>query len=66
MNAKGNEWCSQNVDTIVGWLREEAQRRGLPFVDMIGKILINRAIKKSTKLLNNQPVPDNDEDLDKE
>lgn len=64
MNEKGNEWCSQNVDTIVGWLRDESKRRGLPFVDMIGKVMINRAIKKSKKLMANQPVPDNDEDLD--
>lgn len=66
MNEKGNEWCSQNVDTIVGWLRDESKRRGLPFVDMIGKVMINRAIKKSKKLLANQPVPENDEDLDNE
>jgi hypothetical protein len=26
MNQKGAEWCEQNVDTIVGWLREEAER----------------------------------------
>jgi hypothetical protein len=66
MNAKGNDWCEQNIDTIVGWLRDEAKRRSLPFVDMIGKIMVNRAIKKSRKLLANQPVPENDEDLDKE
>lgn len=64
MNEKGNDWCEQNIDTIVGWLREEANRRGLPFMDAIGKMLINRAIKKSRKLLANEPVPDNDEELD--
>lgn len=66
MNERGNDWCSANVDTIVGWLRDEAKRRSLPFVDMIGKVMVNRAIKKSRKLLANQPVPDNDEDLDNE
>jgi hypothetical protein len=66
MNEKGNEWCSQNLDTVVGWLREEASRRGLPFVDMVGRVMVNRAIKKSKKLLANQPVPENDEELDKE
>lgn len=66
MNAKGNDWCEQNIDTIVGWLRDEANRRGLPFVDMIGKLMVSRAIKKSRKLLANQPVPENDEDLDNE
>lgn len=66
MNEKGNDWCEQNIDTVVGWLREEAKRRGLPFVDMIGKVMVNRAIKKSRKLLANQPVPENDEELDSE
>ena len=66
MNTKGNDWCENNIDTIVGWLREEAQKRKLPFIDMIGKVMVNRAIKKSRKLLANQPVPENDEDLDKE
>ena len=64
MNAKGNDWCEQNIDTVVGWLRQEAKNRGLPFIDALGKLIVNRAIKKSRKLLANQPVPDNDEDLD--
>lgn len=66
MNEKGNDWCAENVDTVVGWLREEAKNRGLPFVDMVGKVMVNRAIKKSRKLLANEPVPENDEDLDNE
>jgi hypothetical protein len=64
MNEKGNDWCDQNIDTIVGWLRDEAKRRGLPFIDAIGKLLVGRAIKKSRKLLANEPVPENDEELD--
>lgn len=64
MNDHGNDWCEQNIDTVVGWLREEAKRRGLPFIDAIGKLLVSRAIKKSRKLLANEPVPENDEDLD--
>jgi hypothetical protein len=64
MNDKGNDWCEQNIDTIVGWLREEAKRRNLPFIDAIGKLMVSRAIKKSRKLLANEPIPENDEDLD--
>jgi hypothetical protein len=64
MNEHGNDWCEQNIDTVVGWLREEASRRGLPFMDALGKLLVGRAIKKSRKLLANEPVPENDEDLD--
>ena len=64
MNDRGNDWCEQNMDTIVGWLREEAKRRNLPFIDALGKLMVSRAIKKSRKLLANEPVPENDEDLD--
>lgn len=64
MNEKGNDWCEQNIDTIVGWLREEASKRRLPFIDSVGKLMVNRAIKKSRKLLANESVPENDEDLD--
>jgi hypothetical protein len=64
MNEKGNDWCEQNIDTIVGWLRDEAKRRNLPFMDALGKLLVGRAIKKSRKLLANEPVPENDEELD--
>lgn len=64
MNEKGNDWCEQNIDIIIGWLREEAKRRSLPFIDAIGKMLVYRAIKKSRKLLANEPVPENDEELD--
>lgn len=64
MNNKGNDWCVENIDTIVGWLREETHKRNLPFIDALGKLLVNRAIKKSRKLLANEPVPENDEELD--
>lgn len=64
MNEKGNDWCENNIDTIVGWLRDEAKRRSLPFMDALGKLLVSRAIKKSRKLLANEPVPENDEELD--
>lgn len=64
MNKKGNDWCEENIDTIVSWLREEAIKRNLPFIDAIGKLMIKRAIKKSRRLLANQNVPENDEELD--
>lgn len=51
MNNRGPDWCEQNIDTIVGWLKEEATKRKLPFVDFAGKVLIQRAIKLSRKAL---------------
>lgn len=64
MNEKGNDWCEANINTILGWLREESKKRKLPFVDAIGKLMIHRAIKKSKKLLANEPIPATDEELD--
>jgi hypothetical protein len=45
MNERGIEWCEQNVNEIVGWLKEEAGRRNLPFLSFPTKILVQRAIK---------------------
>ena len=39
-------WCEANIGVIVGWLREEAERRKLPFVDLAGKLLVKRAIAR--------------------
>lgn len=49
MNKMGIEWCEANIDEIVGWLREEATKRGLPFVDMAGRMLVKRAIHNARK-----------------
>ena len=49
MDERGIEWCEANIDEIVGWLREEASKRGLPFVDMAGRMLVKRAIRNARK-----------------
>lgn len=49
MDERGVEWCEQNLDEIVGWLREEAAKRGLPFVDVAGRMLVKRAIHNAKK-----------------
>ncbi len=49
MDAAGCDWCEQNLETIVGWLREEAGKRGLPFVDMAARLLVRRAISNARK-----------------
>ena len=37
-------WCDAHLDEIVGWLREEAAKRNLPFLDAVGRMLVRRAI----------------------
>jgi len=49
MDLNGIKWCKANTDTIVGWLREEATKRGLPFIDLAGKIIVKRAISLAEK-----------------
>jgi hypothetical protein len=50
MDAKGIEWCDSNIDTIVGWLRAEAEKRKLPFVDLAGRLLVKRAIANARRI----------------
>lgn len=40
MDARGGDWCEENMGTIVGWLREKAERRKLPFIAAVGKLLV--------------------------
>jgi hypothetical protein len=47
MDARGCDWCEQNIDTVVGWLREEAAKRGLPFLDAAGRMLVRLAVRRA-------------------
>lgn len=49
MDRNGVEWCESNIDKIVGWLREEATKRGLPFIDAAGRMLVRRAIRNARR-----------------
>lgn len=49
MDFRGPEWCEAHIDEIVGWLRDEAAKRGLPFIDAAGRLLVKRAIKSARK-----------------
>lgn len=54
MNENGPEWCENNMDTIIGWLKEEATKRKLPFVETVARLMVKRAISKSKRLLKQQ------------
>lgn len=49
MNRKGIDWCESNIDTITGWLKEEAEKRGLLFIDFAAKLLVKKAIKNAKR-----------------
>jgi hypothetical protein len=44
MDRNGPEWCEENLDMIVGKLRENAAKRGLPFSEWLARGLVRRAI----------------------
>jgi hypothetical protein len=50
MNEKGPDWCEQNINTILSWLKEESTKRKLPYVEAVAKLIVNRAIKTSRRL----------------
>lgn len=47
--ARNPGWCEEHIDEIVGWLRDEAKRRKLPFFDVAGRILVRRAIHNAKR-----------------
>lgn len=49
MDQMGCDWCEANIEEIVGWLRESAQERGLPFLDVAGRVLVRRAIANARR-----------------
>lgn len=49
MDRRGVDWCSANIETIVGWLAEEAKAQSLPFFEMPARALIRYAIRRANK-----------------
>lgn len=49
MNRMGIKWCKDNIDTIMTWLKSEAEKRHLPFSDIIAKKIIQLAIYRAEK-----------------
>ena len=49
IDRSGCDWAEQHADEIVGWLREEAEKRKLPFLDMAGRLLVRRAIANARR-----------------
>jgi len=49
MDDRGIQWCEDNIPTIVGWLRDEASKRGLPFIDLAGQAIVRLAISRAKK-----------------
>lgn len=65
MNDWGAAGCRQHIDTIVEWLLEEAQARGLPhgrFTATVARSLVKTAIRKyERKFPDGAPEPNEDD-----
>lgn len=47
MDKNGVEWCANNIEKILDWLKEEAQKRKLPFLRTAAKVIVLRAIRNA-------------------
>ncbi len=47
LDARGVTWAEANTETVCGWLREESERRRLPFLPVAARLLVRRAIKNA-------------------
>jgi hypothetical protein len=49
MDKRGIDWCEQNASEIIGWLREESLKRGLPFIELAARALLKLAIARARR-----------------
>lgn len=55
MDINGPEWCKENIETILDWLQEEADKRAadgslkIPFVRLGARMMVKRAIRNAEK-----------------
>ena len=55
MDERGPDWCEENLPEVLGWLREAAEERGLPFVETVAALFVQRAISKARRAARNTP-----------
>jgi hypothetical protein len=55
MDAWGVDECSrpERVEEVVAVMRAEAEARGLPFLDVVGRLLVRRAIRNARRAASN-------------
>jgi len=47
MDAWGPDECERRIDEILGWLQEEANDRGMPFIKLTARLAVKAAIAAS-------------------
>jgi hypothetical protein len=56
MDRLGLEWCQANEETILGWLHEEARRRGLPFSTLVARAVLRLAYRRAARASAPRPL----------
>lgn len=46
MDLNGPQWCLDQMDKILGWMKQSAHQRKLPFSRLVGKKFVKDAVKK--------------------
>lgn len=49
MDMNGAAWCKENIETILDWLQEEANKRKAIFIRTGVRLIVNRCIKRAAK-----------------
>ena len=49
MNSWGTERCRREIETIVGWLEQASRERRLPFIRVVAKSIVKRAIRQAER-----------------
>lgn len=49
MDRQGCDWVESHIDLIVSWMRHEAKKRGLPFLDIAGRMLVKAALRRARR-----------------
>lgn len=54
MDMKGCDWCLENIDQIVGWMKREHDKRRifLPFSEIGARVLIRTAVRNARRTMN--------------
>ncbi len=53
MDREGGAWCLENIEGIVSVMRAEAERRKLPFIATVARMMVKRAVRLAAE--NNKP-----------
>ena len=49
LDTKGVKWAELNVETVVGWMKENAKKMKIPFLALPARMVVRQAIKNARR-----------------